>query len=98
MFLRATTRKKDGKEHRDFRIVENNASERWAVLQRHALYLGEINSSQEQAWRRSIEVFEDGAVTPRTLSLFPDDRHEELARDSSVVPVRLNELRLCRPR
>jgi hypothetical protein len=42
------------------------------VLQRHVLYLGEINSSQELAWRKSIEVFEDGALTPRTLSLFPD--------------------------
>jgi hypothetical protein len=67
------------------------------VLQRHVLYLGEINSSQELAWRKSIEVFEDGALTPRTLSLFPEERCEEL-RDASVVRLRLKQLRLCRPR
>ena len=98
MFLRATTRKKDGKEHRYWSIVENKRVGGGRVLQRHVLYLGEINSSQEQCWRKSIEVFEDGALIPRTLSLFPDDRHEELRSDSSVVRVRLNELKLCRPR
>jgi hypothetical protein len=34
------------------------------------LYLGEINSTQELAWRRSIEVMEAGTAQPRTLSLF----------------------------
>ena len=38
------------------------------------LYLGEINSSQELAWRKSIEVLDEGAAQPRTLSLFPEDR------------------------
>lgn len=98
MFLRATTRKKDGKEHRYWSIVENKRLSDGRVLQRHVLYLGEINSSQEQCWRKSIEVFEDGAVLPRTLSLFPDDRPAELTSDSSVVRVRLNELKLCRAR
>jgi hypothetical protein len=98
MFLRATTRKKDGKEHRYWSIVENRRLSGGRVLQRHVLYLGEINSSQELAWRKSIEVFEDGVATPRTLSLFPEERCEELPRDASVVRLRLKELRLCRPR
>ncbi len=98
MFLRATTRKKDGKEHRYWSIVENRRLSGGRVLQRHVLYLGEINSSQELAWRKSIEVFEDGALTPRTMSLFPEERSEELSRDASVVRLRLKELRLCRPR
>jgi len=55
MFLRATTRKKDGKEHRYFSVVENRRVSGGRVLQRHVLYLGEINCSQELAWRRSIE-------------------------------------------
>jgi hypothetical protein len=42
----------------------------------HVLYLGEINSSQQSAWRKSIEVLEDGAPQPRTLALFPEDRCE----------------------
>jgi transposase len=98
MFLRATTRKKDGKEHRYWSLVENRRLSGGRVLQRHVLYLGEINSCQEQAWRRSIEVFEDGAATPRALSLFPDDRPAAQAGDASVVQVKMAELRLCRPR
>jgi hypothetical protein len=48
--------------------------------------------------RRPIEVLEDGAARPRTLSLFPEDRVEGLLVDASVVGVRLSELRLRRPR
>src|SRR5437868_13835246 len=46
----------------------------------------------------SIEVLEDGAARPRTLSLFPEDRVEGLLADASVGGVRLSELRLRRPR
>jgi transposase len=98
MFLRSSSRKKDGKEHRYFSIVENKRVAGGRVVQRHVLYLGEINSSQELAWRKSIEVFEDGAERPSTLSLFPADRYEAVIADESVVRVRLSELRLCRPR
>jgi hypothetical protein len=59
MFLRATTRKKDGKEHRYWSVVENRRVAGGRVAHRHVLYLGEINSSQELAWRKSIEVLED---------------------------------------
>jgi hypothetical protein len=98
MFLRCTARKKDGKEHRYFSVVENKRVADGRVVQRHVLYLGEINSSQELAWRKSIEVFEDGKAQPRTLSLFPADRCEAVIPDESIVGVRLSELRLCRPR
>ncbi len=98
MFLRSTSRKKDGKEHRYFSIVENKRVADGRVVQRHVLYLGEINSSQELAWRKSIEVFEDGQVRPSTLALFPADRCEAVIAEESVVRVRLSELRLCRPR
>jgi hypothetical protein len=60
MFLRATIRKKDGKEHCYFSVVENKRVSGGRVLQRHVLYLGEINASQELAWRRSIEVLDEG--------------------------------------
>ena len=59
---------------------------------------GGINSTQELAWRRSIEVLEEGAAQPRTLWLFPEDRCEGLLADASVVRVKLSELRLSRPR
>lgn len=98
MFLRYSSRKKDGKEHRYWSIVENKRVGRRRVVQRHVLYLGEINSSQELAWRKSIEVFQDGEVHPTTMALFPEGRCEALIPDESIVRVRLSELRLCRPR
>jgi transposase len=98
MFLRATTRKKDGKEHRYFSVVENRRVAGGRVVQRHVLYLGEINSSQELAWRKSIEVLEDGESAPRNLALFPEDRCEGLVADESIVRLRLKSMQLCRPR
>src|SRR5437762_5744567 len=74
MFLRCKVRRKDGKQHRYWSVVENTRVAGGRVVQRHVLYLGEINDTQELAWRRSIEVLEDGAARPRTLSLFPEDR------------------------
>src|SRR5271156_1436901 len=71
MFLRCKVRRKDGKEHRYWSVVENTRVSGGRVVQRHVLYLGEINDTQELAWRRSIEVLEEGATQPRTLSLFP---------------------------
>src|SRR5438045_2445387 len=98
MFLRCKVRRKDGKQHRYWSVVENTRTARGRVVQRHVLYLGEINDTQELAWRRSIEVLEDGAAQPRTLSLFPEDRCEGLLADASIVRVKLSELRLRRPR
>ena len=98
MFLRATVRKKDGKEHRYFSVVENRRVGRARVVQRHVLYLGEINSSQEIAWRKSIEVIEDGATRARSLCLFPEDRCAGVLPDESIVRLRLSELSLRRPR
>jgi hypothetical protein len=98
MFLRATTRKKDGKEHRYFSVVENRRVSRGRVVQRHVLYLGEINSSQEIAWRKSIEVIEGTTARPRSLALFPEDRFEGVLPDESIVRLRLSQLSLRRPR
>src|ERR1700720_1813789 len=98
MFLRCKVRRKDGKQHRYWSVVENTRVAGGRVVQRHVLYLGEINDTQEAAWRRSIAVIEDGAAQPRTLSLFPEDRCEGLLADASIVRVKLSELRLRRPR
>ena len=64
-------RKKDGKEHRYWSLVENRRVAGGRVVQRHVLYLGEINDSQERQWRRTVEVFTEGDDVPKTLSLFP---------------------------
>src|SRR5207344_816876 len=78
MFLRCKVRRKDGQQHRYWSVVENTRVARGRVVQRHVLYLGEINDTQELEWRRSIEVLEEGAARSRMLSLFPEDRCEGL--------------------
>jgi hypothetical protein len=98
MFLRAKIRKKDGKEHRYFSVVENQRVRGGRVMQRHVLYLGEINSSQELAWRKSIEVLDEDRKAPRTLALFPEDHCEGVLADESVVRLRMSHMRLERPR
>ena len=98
MFLRRTQRRKDGKTHHYWNIVENRRLDDGRVVQRQVLYLGEINSSQAAAWRKAIEVFDADAGGPRTLALFPEDRCEAVADDAAVVRLRLSALRLCRPR
>src|SRR5437016_845900 len=98
MFLRATVRKKDGEEHTYFSVVENKRVADGRVVQRHVLYLGEINSTQELAWRKSIEVLDEAQKAPRTLALFPEDRYEAVVDDETVVRLRLARLRLERPR
>src|ERR1700683_4444545 len=98
MFLRQTRRKKDGKTHSYWSVVENRRLEDGRVVQRHVLYLGEISPSQAAAWRKSIEVFDEDAGHPQTLALFPEDRAIAAAFDSSTVQLRLSEMRLCRPR
>ena len=98
MFLRATVRKKDGKEHTYWSVVENRRVAQGRVIQRHVLYLGEINASQELAWRKSIEVLDEDARGLRSLSLFPEGRCEEVLADDSIVRLQLSQLQLCRPR
>lgn len=98
MFLRSTSRKKNGKDHRYWSLVENKRLNDGRIVQRHVLYLGEINSSQELAWRKSIEVFEDQSFQPTTLSLFPDDRLPASQCDATMVRLRLSELSVCHPR
>ena len=98
MFLRCKVRRKDGKQRRYGSVVENTRVAGGRVAQRHVLDRGEINDSQELAWRRSIEVLEEGAAPPRTLSLFPEDRCAGARADASIVHVKLSQLQLRRPR
>lgn len=97
MFLRSTNRKKDGKDHRYFSIVENRRLPGGKTAQRMVLYLGEINDQQQAAWRKTLEVFDEAEQRFTTMSLFPDDR--ELPADAvDSAQVRLSGLELRRPR
>ena len=97
MFLRAKVRKKDGKQHRYFSVVENRRVGHNKTVQRTVLHLGEINDKQENAWRNTLEVFDENRQQYATLSLFPADR--ELPIESmNTLQVKLSEMALRRPR
>jgi hypothetical protein len=97
MFLRSTNRRKDGKDHRYFSIVENRRLPDGKSVQRTVLYLGEINDQQQAAWRKTLEVFLEDEHCYTTMSLFADDR-ELPANGLDSVQVRLSGLELRRPR
>jgi hypothetical protein len=94
MFLKCTRRTKDGKTHHYWSVAENRRLLNGKVVQRQVLYLGEINDSQQAAWRKTIEVCDEGAK--RQVALFPEDTLP--IGDATVVGVRLSELQLKRPR
>lgn len=97
MFLRCKKRRKDGKEHRYWSVVENRRVAGGKTVQKHLLYLGEINDSQQQAWRKSIEVFCEEDKQTRQLFLFPGDRQEHVD-DGAAVHVVVGSMSLHRPR
>jgi hypothetical protein len=98
MFLKESLRFKGGKEHHYWSVVENRRVDGGRkVVQRHVLYLGEINSSEQAARRKTIEVFETGSERCRTVSLFPEERAPEI-NDDQIVRIRLDQLELRRPR
>ncbi len=74
MFLRHKLRRKDGKEHRYWSIVENRRVSGGRTVQRHVLYLGEINDSQRAAWCQTIEAFDENGQSGKQIALFPEDR------------------------
>jgi transposase len=97
MFLRSNKRNKDGKEHRYYTVVESRRLRSGKVAQRQVLYLGEINDSQQAAWRKTLEVFDEQQCQYRTLSLFPEDRPVP-AEALDSVQVKLSEMKLERAR
>lgn len=97
MFLRATKRFKDGKEHRYWSIVENRRCRGNRIVQRQVLYLGEINDVQHHGWCKTIEVLEEGQRQAHQVALFSEARPEP-DLDQATVQVKLRELQLHRPR
>jgi hypothetical protein len=97
MFLRFNTRKKDGKEHRYWSVVENLRLRFGRTTQRTVLYLGEINDLQQAAWRKSLDVINEIEEVTQSICLFPEDR--DIPADVlNGLRVKLSELTLQRPR
>jgi transposase len=98
MYLRFTRRKKDGKEHRYWSLVESKRCASGRVVQRHVLYLGEINDSQHAAWAKVIEGFDETNQRYRQLALFPAAQPVPDHAKDYGVQVRLDGMELHRPR
>ena len=100
MFLRSHKRLKDGKEHLYWSVVENRRLHDGRIVQRHVLYLGELNGGQESSWRKSVDVFGQDGDAPQQIALFPDEHAPVHSDDESlpIVRVRLTEMSLRRPR
>ena len=97
MFLRSYTRKKNGKWHEYFSVVENRRVAGGKTIQRTVLYLGEITSSQEGAWRKTLNVFDQDTGKTQQRLLFADNT--TIAKyDIDSIKVKLSQMRLCRPR
>lgn len=54
--LRCQRRKNDGEVHEDWSTVKSRRLAGGRVAQRETLCLGDVNASQREAWRQTIEV------------------------------------------
>src|ERR1700687_4493820 len=98
MYLRFARRRKDGKEHRYWSIVESRRCAGGRVVQRPILYLGEINAGQREAWCRQIEAFDEASGRHRQLALFSAEQAVPDHAKGLGVQVRLDAMELHRPR
>ncbi len=96
-FLQCHRRFKNGKDHYYWSIAEKVRTHRGWV-QRHLLYLGEINDSQKEAWTKLTYVFDTQSDLTRPLALYPAERPVPEHAAEYGVQVRLKEFVLRRPR
>ena len=68
------------------------------VVQRHVLYLGEINDTQELAWRSRSRSWRTGRRNRARCRCFRRTAAKGCCRTPRSSGVKLSELRLCRPR
>lgn len=97
MFLRSYQRRKNGKLHRYYSVVENRRIANGQVTQKTVLYLGEITSDQEQAWRKTLQVFDADQNKPVYKCLFATEQALS-PKQIDTIGVRLSQLRLSKPR
>jgi len=95
MFLRPHSRNKDGKGHTYWSLVETVRTP-GGPRQKTLCYLGELNSSAQARWLRTVEVFNEQGEAQQ-LKLFPSEV-EPPAGDPQVARVLLNRVRLERTR
>src|SRR5712672_2882940 len=96
-YLQCHHRFKNGKDHCYWSIAEKVRTHRGWV-QRHLMYLGEINDSQKSAWTKLIDVFDTDRQQTTELALYPADRIVPEHASAYAVQVQLDQFELRRPR
>src|SRR6266436_6712375 len=96
-YLQCHHRFKNGKDHSYWSITEKVRTHRGWV-QRHLMYLGEINDSQKSAWTKLIEVFDTEQQQTTELALYPADRVVPEHASAYGVQVQLDQFELRHPR
>ena len=90
MFLRKTSRFKDGKRH-DYWSVAENARAGARVVQRQLLYLGEIDEDRQNAWLNAIDELEERKAEDAASYLIPP-QPEPKRETSTSVRIRLSKM------
>ena len=68
------------------------------VIQRQLLYLGELNDVQHAGWIQAIQALQPATEQTQELALFPDDVRILPTLDYPIVQIRIDQIRLMRPR
>jgi hypothetical protein len=95
MFLRANRRTKDGKEHLYWSLVETVRTAA-GPRQQTVCYLGELNSTTEVRWRRTVQIF-NAQGEAQQLALFPAGI-AGLPATEETVQIRLDRVGWTNPR
>lgn len=97
LFLRAHERRKDGKIHTYWSLVENRRCAGGRVVQRHVLYLGALTEAQELSWQKTAQGFDP---PPARAQEFPELISEKQlqAQEAVAIAVRVDQFRIERPR
>lgn len=97
LFLRAHDRRKDGKVHTYWSLVENRRCSDGRIVQRHVLYLGALTAAQQRSWEKTAQQFDP--PTPASEALPGLATEQELqVQQAAAIAVRLDQFRIQRPR
>ena len=93
MFLRKTSRFKDGKVHDYWSVAENSRAGR-RVVQRQLLYLGEIDEDRQNAWLNAISELDERKEVDERGYLIPPPPPEPPRETKNPIRIRLSQMKV----
>jgi transposase len=97
LFLRAHERQKNGKVHTYWSLVENRRCSNGRIVQRQVLYLGALTTTQQLSWEKTARQLDGCRDLGQSLPGLATER-ELQAREVAAIVVKLDQMRLERPR